>query len=273
VTLNPSAFLSYTRIDDDFFGGSITSLRRLLELGVQVVTGNREFFIFQDVDGIELGQRWQERLDEALTTTRFLIPILTPCFFQSSACRDELAKFIEHERALSRGDLILPIYLVTTPLLETSELRKDDRLASEICARQRHDWRSYADLPITDPTIRRAVRELSEKIALAIARAKVLPSLQINTLQESERQLKNLSEAVENPQIKKTTRNILWVDDRPNNNVLERQAMKAYGIDCTLALSTGEALARLRNNKFDAIISDMGHPPDQRAGYTLLAGC
>src|SRR4051812_36637719 len=55
------AFLSYTRIDDEFFGGAITSLRRAIELGVQVTTGDKTFKVFQDIDGIALGQRWQER--------------------------------------------------------------------------------------------------------------------------------------------------------------------------------------------------------------------
>ena len=75
------AFLSYTRIDDEFFGGAITSLRRAIELGVQVNTGDRNFKVFQDIDGIELGEKWQERLDEALSSARFLIPIITPLFF------------------------------------------------------------------------------------------------------------------------------------------------------------------------------------------------
>jgi hypothetical protein len=77
---NPDAFLSYTRIDNEFFGGAITSLRKLLELGVQVVAGDKSFKIFQDVDGIEFGQNWQKQLDQAITSTRFLIPILTPFF-------------------------------------------------------------------------------------------------------------------------------------------------------------------------------------------------
>ena len=37
-----------------------------------------------------------------------------------------------------------------------------------------------------------------------------------------------------------------------------------------LARSTDEALERLARQRFDAIISDMGRPPDPRAGYTLL---
>ena len=69
---NPDAFLSYTRVDDDFFGGAITSLRKLLELGVQVVTGNRDFYIFQDVDGIQFGENWQKTLDQQLLKLDFL---------------------------------------------------------------------------------------------------------------------------------------------------------------------------------------------------------
>ena len=129
---NAEAFLSYTRLDDEFFGGAITSLRRLLELGVQVVSGDRTFNIFQDVDGIELGQKWQQRLNEAISTSRFLIPIVTPLFFKSDPCRDELNRFLEHEKSLGRNDLILPIYFVTAPVLERPELKKDDAIASEI---------------------------------------------------------------------------------------------------------------------------------------------
>src|SRR5271163_12978 len=47
----PLAFLSYTRRDNEFFGGAISALRRTLELGVQVVTGDRDFEIFQDIPG------------------------------------------------------------------------------------------------------------------------------------------------------------------------------------------------------------------------------
>jgi DNA-binding NtrC family response regulator len=37
-----------------------------------------------------------------------------------------------------------------------------------------------------------------------------------------------------------------------------------------LASSTEEALALVSSQRIDAIISDMGRPPDARAGYTLL---
>ncbi|MEH1829760.1 MAG: response regulator [Nostoc sp.] len=63
---------------------------------------------------------------------------------------------------------------------------------------------------------------------------------------------------------------VLWVDDNPDNNTYERQALEALGVSFVLATSTDEALKKISLQRFDAIISDMGRPPDSRAGYTLL---
>jgi CheY-like chemotaxis protein len=63
---------------------------------------------------------------------------------------------------------------------------------------------------------------------------------------------------------------VLWVDDRPMNNTYERQALEALGIQFTISKSTEDALERLERKHYDLIISDMGRPPNQQAGYTLL---
>ena len=63
---------------------------------------------------------------------------------------------------------------------------------------------------------------------------------------------------------------ILWVDDRPENNVYERKAMESMGLEFTLALSTNEALDVLSTRRFAAIVSDMGRKEGPREGYTLL---
>lgn len=65
-------------------------------------------------------------------------------------------------------------------------------------------------------------------------------------------------------------RRILWVDDRPNNNIYERQTFEALGFKFTLALSTDEALENLSSSRFGAIISDMGRREGPREGYRLL---
>jgi CheY-like chemotaxis protein len=64
--------------------------------------------------------------------------------------------------------------------------------------------------------------------------------------------------------------NVLWVDDRPGNNNYERQALEALGIRVDISTSTDDALIRTGRRRYDMIISDMGRPPDGRAGYTLL---
>ncbi|MBQ4791829.1 MULTISPECIES: response regulator [Pectobacterium] len=63
---------------------------------------------------------------------------------------------------------------------------------------------------------------------------------------------------------------ILWVDDRPENNVYERTAFEAQGIKFSLSLSTDDALFELEHNKFSVIISDMGRKEGDNEGYVLL---
>lgn len=63
---------------------------------------------------------------------------------------------------------------------------------------------------------------------------------------------------------------VLWVDDRPNNNIFERMSMEALGVQFTTSKSTDDALNKIRLNKYNAIISDMSRPADSKAGYTLL---
>jgi CheY-like chemotaxis protein len=67
---------------------------------------------------------------------------------------------------------------------------------------------------------------------------------------------------------------VLWVDDHPENNEYERQAMAALGIRFTTAKSTPEALRLLAAQPFDVVITDLGRStPDEddpNAGLRLL---
>ncbi|MEO5886176.1 MAG: response regulator [Anaerolineales bacterium] len=63
---------------------------------------------------------------------------------------------------------------------------------------------------------------------------------------------------------------VLWVDDRPENNIYERRAFESVGLQFTLTRSTNEALDFLKGNKYAAIISDMGRREGNREGYVLL---
>jgi len=63
---------------------------------------------------------------------------------------------------------------------------------------------------------------------------------------------------------------VLWVDDKPDNNVHERQSLEALGVTFVISMSTDDALSKIKAQRFDAIISDMSRPGDNKAGYTLL---
>lgn len=64
---------------------------------------------------------------------------------------------------------------------------------------------------------------------------------------------------------------ILWVDDIPENNSSEIESFEALGIEVICVTSTEQATEILKTKRFDLVISDMGRPPDVRAGYTLLS--
>jgi hypothetical protein len=95
----PVAFMSYGRFDDKHENGRLTEFRERLSAEVEMQTGD-EFPIFQDREDIKWGQNWKERLEETIDDVTFLIPILTPKFFKSPHCREELERFIEREKEL-----------------------------------------------------------------------------------------------------------------------------------------------------------------------------
>jgi CHC2 zinc finger/DNA polymerase III gamma and tau subunits C terminal/TIR domain len=159
----PDAFLSYTRFDDQHDRGAISQLRLRLASAVRAVTGE-PFDIFQDVDGLGLGERWRDKLEEILDQARFLIPILTPSYFSSKACREELEKFLDAEKKRRRSDLVLPIYYIQCPVLEEADLCEADHLARIIHERQRWDWRDLRLRSFRNRSVQLAIEALAREI-------------------------------------------------------------------------------------------------------------
>ena len=167
----PLAFMSYVRFDDDHENGRLTEFRKRLGGEVKMQTGD-DFPIFQDRNDIKWGQNWKERIDTSIDGTTFLIPIITPSFFKSDACRDELMRFIEIEKELNRNDLILPVYYVGCPLLNNKEECATDELAVIISERQRTDWRELRFEPLTSSESGKRFEELAIQIRDAMGRGK-----------------------------------------------------------------------------------------------------
>jgi CheY-like chemotaxis protein len=65
-------------------------------------------------------------------------------------------------------------------------------------------------------------------------------------------------------------KSVLWVDDRPQNNYLEIQALSALGLSIRTVTTTEVAIADLRTTHFDVVISDMKRGEKADAGIELL---
>ncbi|WP_432195957.1 response regulator [Streptomyces sp. bgisy027] len=63
---------------------------------------------------------------------------------------------------------------------------------------------------------------------------------------------------------------LLWVDDHPEGNASLIQLFRAAGMEVDTALSTAEALSRLRMRSYDVILSDIGRQQDPSAGISML---
>ena len=111
-------FFSYSRTDNESLGGVLRGLRDELQAGLQRILGERDLEIFLDEEGIQFGQEWQQRLDQAIDEAVFLFPVMSPAYLASAACCDEFRRFVRHEKQImpDRGShadgLILPISFI-----------------------------------------------------------------------------------------------------------------------------------------------------------------
>jgi hypothetical protein len=73
--------------------------------------GGQESRIFFDQGSIEVGDRWPEKLRVALQSSKCLVSIWSPSYFQSHWCVSEWQSFLARERKLGLGPqgLIAPV--------------------------------------------------------------------------------------------------------------------------------------------------------------------
>jgi CheY-like chemotaxis protein len=108
----------------------------------------------------------------------------------------------------------------------------------------------------------------------ADTQAKIKRAVSEAKRETEEQVLKTVTEAgeVKAQQVLPTVK-ALWVDDRPDNNLNERQLMgNLLGIQFDLSPSTEDAMSKIKQHPdiYQVIITDMSRPGDPQAGYTLL---
>ena len=161
-------FLSYTHLDHEL--GEITEFKKALENMVARLRGT-PFVLFQDQDGIRTGDLWEQRIEHALTTSSVLIAILTPTFFNRKWCRYEVERFLQLKEEQGKPVVLIPIYWMKTPVMETPDLLKDHPIAQKVSARQYHNWTEHFGEPMTSPPLRRALKQVGEALLQQLATA------------------------------------------------------------------------------------------------------
>ncbi|WP_410655877.1 TIR domain-containing protein [Amycolatopsis sp. lyj-112] len=105
-----SGFWSYVRKDDASTKGKLSEIREDL-IGMYALETGDQLKIFQDTDTIGWGENWEGALGYGIRRTVFFIPLITPNYFKSDACRDELLSFYQLCQSRGLKGLILPIII------------------------------------------------------------------------------------------------------------------------------------------------------------------
>lgn len=164
MPIEAAAFWSYVQLDDQGDHGRISALANHLQNLFRIRT-SEELDLFVDRDSIEWGTEWAERIDDAIAGTTFFIPVITPSYFKSAACRKELMKFTREATRLGLDQLLMPIYWVTVEDLHDDTDTSSDEAVRLIAS---HQWQDLREARLSDESsseYRRAVDLLASELA------------------------------------------------------------------------------------------------------------
>jgi CheY-like chemotaxis protein len=256
-------FISYKHEDGDFAENLSNRV------------GNEGFKTWVDDNRLHAGEDWRAEIDQAIKNAYALIVIMTP-----EAKSSEYVTY-EWSFAWGAGVKIIPVILKQTslhPRLEALQHLDFSNFANRpwnklinVLKEAEHTESSSAT-PLKNITLSQIMEAASLLVAAATqTQNEAQDNEQISNMKNTEETAERINQLVTPKASQQLNRaSVLWVDDIPTNNTYQRQALEALGIRFTISTSTDDALNKLQLKQYDVIISDMGRPPDPRAGYTLL---
>lgn len=109
VPIDANIFLSYSHADDEHLNGEIIALADEMVREYQYEFGS-DLNLFVDKRSINWGADWRQVIDKGIGTANIILPIITPNYVRSKACRQELLDF--NAKATEDGsNRILPLIL------------------------------------------------------------------------------------------------------------------------------------------------------------------
>lgn len=242
-------FVSYDSTSSEWVLSLVETLKDLLD----------QARIFIDLQEVRVGQSWTDPIQNALLRSKVLIAIVTPQYLSNQQSIRELATFEQRSKQTGKATLM--------SLLLRGSGSGLDRLSSGPLL----DFRSFHAQNLSgkrsSSEIQRGILRLADQLTKLIVDA---PAYDASWVIASEREASNLDSVIKESLTSDWRRRILWVDDRPDNNLYERRRMEMLGVTFTLAKSTDEAMSLLESEEYGIIISDMGRREGPTEGYTLL---
>ena len=164
VSVDASIFLSYSHDDNEYLDGAIIQLADSIAREYQFQFGSK-LELFVDVRQISWGENWRRALDRALIKTTFLMPAVTPGYISSSACREELQKFLSRSDGSGTSHILSAVW---QPFRDSSSAKQNPDFTALIEENQYEDVSALRDLDPKDREYRMTVRKLVDKIHVLI---------------------------------------------------------------------------------------------------------
>jgi hypothetical protein len=163
-----NGFWSYVHADDKAENGRISLLAHHLVAQFEMLTGE-PLSLFLDKDAIGWGEKWRDEIDSNLASVGFFVPVLTPRYFKSVQCRQELEIIARKASALELKGLIRPLLYIDDPAFHSET--PEDNLIALVCTFQWEDWRELRFSEVTSEEYRRGVAKLATILVDANRRA------------------------------------------------------------------------------------------------------
>ena len=112
---------------------------------------------------------------ESIDHSVVLFPVVTPLYFSSASCREEILAFEKRQTKVERDDLILPIYYLFSEMMDDLDgVSTDETKVAELLKRiQFEDWRAFRQTEETDPAYVQAIERLAQRAVPALKRGLV----------------------------------------------------------------------------------------------------
>ena len=172
VPPKPSVFLSYVHADDDYHDGMLTAFARAVEEACAYKGAPIELIL--DKDALQWGDDWDERLQQEVERTTFLLAMVTNRYVTSQACRKEFIQFLTKTRAAGYNGLLT--LLVDAPNWDRTDLRTDPTAQLIHDTINQYQWLEpetpFEDLEPGGRRFKRVARKVADELIWRIDRRK-----------------------------------------------------------------------------------------------------